>query len=406
MIDLHPYLIVQPLPVSDEPGLGLDLQSLLVITLVAALTPLVVGLLNLKVVEVVLMLAAGALLGPHGLAWIRIDDAVMLLSELGLGFLFFSAGMELRPAAMGGRSGRLACGGWLASVLLALVTASALHLSSLITDVLGIAIALTSTALGTLLPMLRDRGELEGRLGSYFMAAGGMGELGPILAISVLLGATSVPIAVLSLVVFALIVLMLADLPQHLASPRMIQVLQEGQNSSAQIGLRLTLLLLVALLVIANHFGLDLVLGAFVAGFILRRYLPARQETLLAAKVDGAAFGIFVPIFFIVSGANLDTGSILADPLRTLLFLALLWVVRGSPQLLVYRGAIPDARERCRFSLLVSTALPMIVTVTTVETRAGLMQPANAAALVGAGAISVLLFPWLASLLERPRPST
>jgi Kef-type K+ transport system membrane component KefB len=199
---------------------------------------------------------------------------------------------------------------------------------------------------------------------------------------------------------------MLADLPQHLASPRMIQVLQEGQNSSAQIGLRLTLLLLVALLVIANHFGLDLVLGAFVAGFILRRYLPARQETLLAAKVDGAAFGIFVPIFFIVSGANLDTGSILADPLRTLLFLALLWVVRGSPQLLVYRGAIPDARERCRFSLLVSTALPMIVTVTTVETRAGLMQPANAAALVGAGAISVLLFPWLASLLERPRPST
>ncbi len=399
-------MIIQPLLVSGEAGLGLDLQSLLVITLVAALTPLVVGLLNLKVVEVVLLLLAGTLLGPHGLQWIRVDDAVTLLSELGLGFLFFSAGMELRPAAMGGRSGRLACVGWVASALLALVMASVLHLSSLISDVLGIAIAMTSTGLGTLLPMLRDRGVLEGPLGSYFLAAGAMGELGPILAISLLLGATSVPIAVLSLLIFALIVLMLADLPHHFASTRMVQVLQEGQNSSSQTAMRLTLLLLVALLVIANHFGLDLVLGAFVAGFILRRYLPPRQETLLAVKVEGAAFGIFVPIFFIVSGANLDTGSILADPLRTLFFLVLLWVVRGSPQLLVYRGAIADARERGRFSLLVATALPMIVTVTAVETRAGLMQPANAAALVGAGALSVLLFPWVADLLERPGPST
>ncbi|MCX5966346.1 MAG: cation:proton antiporter [Cyanobacteria bacterium] len=391
---LSPLLLV-----AGDTAISKELLSLLVIALIAAAAPLVLGLLRLRLAEVVVFLAAGVVFGPHGLHWIVIDDAIELLAELGLGFLFFAAGLELEQAAIRGRSGRLAAIGWFCSALAAMAAAGTLQLVGLIDDFTGIAIALTSTALGTLLPILRDWGELRSSFGRYFMGAGAMGEFGPILAISLLLGASNTAVAVLSLLMFAAAALILARLPLHLANDRMVQVVQLGHHTSSQTALRLTILLLVALLVIANRFGLDAVLGAFVAGVILRRYLPEEQETLLALKVEGVAFGIFVPIFFIVSGANLDIASIIEKPLRMGIFFVLMLLVRGLPQFFLYRSAIPDPIERSRFALLVATALPIIVAVTTLELRAGLMRPENAAALVGAGALSVLVFPMVAAML-------
>ncbi|MEI7666204.1 MAG: cation:proton antiporter [Synechococcaceae cyanobacterium ELA263] len=387
--------------VTADQALSTELLSLLVIALIAALTPLLVGLLKLRVAEVVVLLAAGVVFGSHGLHWIVVDGAIELLAELGLGFLFFAAGLELEQEAIRGRSGRLAGVGWLVSAIAAMIAAWILQQIGWIDDFTGIAIALTSTALGTLLPILRDRGELRSSFGRYFMGAGALGEFGPILAISLLLGATNTAIAVLSLLMFAGVAFIVSRLPRQLASDRLVLVVQRGHSTSSQTALRLTILLLVGLLVIANRFGLDVVLGAFVAGVILRRYLPPEEESLLSVKVEGVAFGIFVPIFFIVSGANLDINSIIHNPLRLGLFFVLLLLVRGLPQFFLYRSAIPDPIERSRFALLVATALPIIVAVTTLEMRAGLMRPENAAALMGAGALSVLVFPLVASLLPR-----
>ena len=387
--------------VTADQALSTELLSLLVIALIAALTPLLVGLLKLRVAEVVVLLAAGVVFGSHGLHWIVVDGAIELLAELGLGFLFFAAGLELEQEAIRGRSGRLAGVGWRVSAIAAMIAAWILQQIGWIDDFTGIAIALTSTALGTLLPILRDRGELRSSFGRYFMGAGALGEFGPILAISLLLGATNTAIAVLSLLMFAGVAFIVSRLPRQLASDRLVLVVQRGHSTSSQTALRLTILLLVGLLVIANRFGLDVVLGAFVAGVILRRYLPPEEESLLSVKVEGVAFGIFVPIFFIVSGANLDINSIIHNPLRLGLFFVLLLLVRGLPQFFLYRSAIPDPIERSRFALLVATALPIIVAVTTLEMRAGLMRPENAAALMGAGALSVLVFPLVASLLPR-----
>ena len=387
--------------VTADQALSTELLSLLVIALIAALTPLLVGLLKLRVAEVVVLLAAGVVFGSHGLHWIVVDGAIELLAELGLGFLFFAAGLELEQEAIRGRSGRLAGVGWLVSAIAAMIAAWILQQIGWIDDFTGIAIALTSTALGTLLPILRDRGELRSSFGRYFMGAGALGEFGPILAISLLLGATNTAIAVLSLLMFAGVAFIVSRLPRQLASDRLVLVVQRGHSTSSQTALRLTILLLVGLLVIANRFGLDVVLGAFVAGVILRRYLPPEEESLLSVKVEGVAFGIFVPIFFIISGANLDINSIIHNPLRLGLFFVLLLLVRGLPQFFLYRSAIPDPIERSRFALLVATALPIIVAVTTLEMRAGLMRPENAAALMGAGALSVLVFPLVASLLPR-----
>ena len=164
---------------------------------------------------------------------------------------------------------------------------------------------------------------------------------------------------------------------------------------------RLTMLVVILLLAVADGFGLDAVLGAFAAGVIVRRFSPASSGSVLESKVQAIGFGFLIPVFFIVSGANLDIDSIIENPLLLILFFVLLLIVRGVPQFFLYRGALPDIRQRARFSLLVATGLPIIVAVTTLETQSGIMRSDNAAALVGAGALSVLVFPLAAAAMGR-----
>ena len=398
--------LVATMATAAEGDLKTELYSLLVIAAIAAATPLLVGLLRLPVAEVVLMLGFGILFGPEVLGWIQLDDAINLLAELGLAFLFFAAGLELEKHAIRGRSGKLALVGWLVSAALALAVTGLLEATGLVDDFLGVAICLTSTALGTLLPVLRDKGLLKTPFGTYFMGAGAIGEFGPVLAISLLLTTKSFGLALLSVLLFGAIALAFAKIPQWFRTDRVLTVIERGQETSSQTAVRLTALLLVALLAVAEGFGLDVVLGAFIAGIIIKQLAPANEEGALQKKVEGIAFGVFIPIFFIVSGARLDIDSIIANPSLLLIFFVLLLLVRGVPQFLIYRRAIPQAKERAGYSLYVATALPIIVAVTSVELGAGLMSTSVAAALVGAGALSVLVFPLIAqTLLPKQAPA-
>jgi Kef-type K+ transport system membrane component KefB len=155
------------------------------------------------------------------------------------------------------------------------------------------------------------------------------------------------------------------------------------------------MLLILGLLLLSTVLGFDAVLGAFVAGLIVRRYAPENMENKLIPKIEAIGFGFFIPLFFVVSGANLDIQSIVKDPMRLLFFFGLLFVVRGLPQFVLYRPLLPDTKQRTRFSLYVATALPILVAVTNLELANGIMLPSTAAALVGAGALSVLVFPLL-----------
>jgi len=398
--------LVAIMATASSSDLQTELNSLLVIAAIAAATPLLVGLLRLPVAEVVLMLGFGIIFGPEVLGWIQLDEAIDLLAELGLAFLFFAAGLELEKHAIQGRSGKLALAGWLVSAALAMVAAGILDVAGIIDDFLGVAICLTSTALGTLLPILRDKGLLKTPFGTYFMGAGAIGEFGPVLAISLLLTTKSFGMAVLSVVLFGGFALLFAKIPAWVRTDRLVSVIERGQETSAQTAVRLTALLLVALLAVAEGFGLDVVLGAFIAGIIIRQLSPTSLEGALQTKVEGIAFGVFIPIFFIVSGARLDIDSIIANPSLLLIFFVLLLLVRGVPQFFLYRRAIPQTKTRAGYSLYVATALPIIVAVTSVELGAGVMSSGVAAALVGAGALSVLVFPLIAqALVPRQSPS-
>lgn len=378
-----------------------DLLSLLVIVAIAAVVPIILGFIRVRVAEVVLLLIGGIIFGPEVLGWIQIDDSIDLLAEIGLGMLFFLAGMELERHAVQGRSGKLAAIGWLVSLGLALVASLTFDALGLFDDGLAVAIALVSTALGTLLPIMRDSGLLSTKFGTYFMGAGAWGELGPIIAISVLLGSQSSFLALLTLAFFGVVAVVLAVIPDRFKSERIERIIEIGHSSSSQTAVRLTVLLMIALLSLADVLGFDVVLGAFIAGIIVRRYLSPGKEHLVQGKVETMAFGLMVPLFFIVSGARLDVIAIITNPFMMLGFFLLIVLVRAVPQLFVYRRALPEIRERTRLSLYIATALPIIVAVTTLQVDAGLMDTEEAAALVGAGALTVLVFPLLAQRLGK-----
>jgi Kef-type K+ transport system membrane component KefB len=382
----------------------LSIDTLAAVSAVSLLAALVVGWFpRLPVPQVVLLLAGGILIGPHVLDVGTAAD-VRVLADVGLGFVFLLAGYELDLRLFRQDAGRRALLAWSVSLLLALGVVGALEAAGVVRDTLPIALGLTTTALGTLLPVLREKGLLGGTLGRYLLAAGGVGELLPVLAIAVFLGTQGRLAALVSLAAVAVLAVVLALLRRVIREDgRLAAVVAAGQDATAQITLRATVLLLLALIALTDEFHLDAVLGAFLAGVVLRRWVGAAAPQL-EAKLDAVGYGFFVPVFFVYSGMALDLDSIAAAPLRLLLFFALMLAVRGGPALLVYRRVLP-ARQRVQTALVSATALPVLVALAEIGLRSGTMLPENAAALVGAGVLTVLLFPALVVTLDR-RPAT
>ena len=376
-------------------------DTLAAVAAVSLLAALVVGSFpRLPVPQVVLLLAGGMVLGPHGLDVGAAQD-VQVLADVGLGFVFLLAGYELDLRLFGEDAGRRAILAWAVSAGLAAGVVGALTAGGLVRDPLPVALALTTTALGTLLPVLREKGLLHGPLGRHLLAAGGAGELLPVLVIAVFLGGRGRFAALVSLGAVAVLAVLLGVLRRAVRDDsRLATVIDAGQHETAQITLRGTLLLLVALIAVADQFHLDAVLGAFLAGVVLRRWVgDAAPE--LEAKLDAVGYGFFVPVFFVSSGMALDLTSIAETPLRLALFFGLMLLVRGGPVMLVHRRVLP-LRQRTQTALVSATALPVLVALTEIGLRSGTMLPETAAALVGAGVLTVLLFPAIVVAMDRP----
>jgi Kef-type K+ transport system membrane component KefB len=383
-----------PMPVDLSQGL----TSLFVVTVVAALAPLIVGLFGLlRVPQVVVLIVGGIVIGPQILGWAE-PASIELLSDVGLGFLFLLAGYELELTLFRQRAGRLALVGWLVTAAIACTVVGLLEVAGLVRAFVPVSIALTTTALGTLLPILRDNDMLGGRFGPYVLAMGAVGEFLPIVAIAIFLGANGKFLGLISLCSVGALALVLTLAPR-LVRGRVARILHEGQHATAQTTLRWTVVLLMFLLVVANDFGLDVVLGAFLAGVVLRRWAPGDVDAL-EEKLDAVGYGFFIPVFFVSSGMGLDLRSIGEAPGRLLAFFVLLLAVRGLPTLLVYRSALP-LPQRIELTFLAATALPLLVALSEIGLETGTMLPENAAALVGAGVLSVLAYPAAAVAIHR-----
>jgi Kef-type K+ transport system membrane component KefB len=381
----------------------LVVDALVPVLAVALLAPLLVGLLpRLPVPQVVLLLAGGILIGPQVLG-LSAPDGVRVLADVGLGFVFLLAGYEVDLRLFREDAGRRAVVAWCVSLVLALGVVALLAAAGLVRAFVPVALGLTTTALGTLLPVLRENGLLSGRLGRYLLAAGGVGELFPVLAIALFLGSQNRFTALASLGAVAVLAVLLGLGRRAVRDGgRLATVVALGQHETAQITLRATMLLLITLIAVTDQFHLDAVLGAFLAGVVLRRWAGG-DSPVLESKLDAVGYGFFIPVFFVYSGMSLDLHSIAEAPLRVVLFLALMVAVRGLPALVVYRGVLPW-RQRGQTALVTATALPVLVALAEIGLRNGTMLPENAAALVGAGVLTVLLFPAMAVALGRSAP--
>lgn len=392
-----------------EGDVAQTLGMLLLILVAAFLAPLVTDRLAAFVVipSVVLEIVFGIVLGPSLLGLVRETETVAMLANLGLALLMFMAGYEVDFARIRGRPLRRAALAWLCSVALGLGAGWALFGASQTALVVGL--ALITTALGTVLPILRDSGGLEGAFGARFMASGTMGEFGPIVLITLLLSGYRPLEATLLLVGFFALAGLAAWRATRPPSERLTRLIRATLGSSTQVAVRLCILVIVLFVWLAASLRLDALLGAFAAGIIVRLMFTTNHPGAVErveSKMDAVGFGFLIPVFFVVTGVRFDLSALLADPVALLLvplLLAAFLVVRGGPEYLLSRGDVPE-RQRLPLVLFSATALPLIAVLSEIGTETGALDGASAAALLGAGMLSVLVLPQVGgALLRRSR---
>jgi Kef-type K+ transport system membrane component KefB len=384
-----------------------ELHSLLIILAIAMLAPLLCEWIpRIRLPVVVVEICLGILVGPEVLGWAAAGPTIQVLSNFGLAFLFFLAGFEIDFPAIRGRPLVLAAVGWFVSLGVCLSVGFVLQGSGLVDSGLIVGAALSTTALGTLMPILRDARELPTRFGAYAVATGAMGEFGPILLIAVALsgGEGNHGGSLWLMLVFTAIIVFGVFIALKYRPPPLILVLQKKMHTSAQLPVRLAILVLACLVGVARNFGLDAILGALAAGLIVSLASPGEFGKALAHKLEGIGFGFFVPIFFVTTGLRYDLHGLMSSSMALLMlpiFLVLFLVVRGLPALLARRDL--DIRSRVALGFLSATQLPLVVAIVGIGVQSGRVSQETGASLVGAGMVSVLLFPIIALWL-RGRP--
>ena len=331
---------------------SVDVESLLVIVTIAAVAGVVVMAISpkLAIPVVVVELLLGIAIGPQALDFAEIDPTTDFLGELGLGMLFFFAGYEIDFNRIKGKPLRLGVIGWGLSLVLAYGLGGILAASGVIVSYLYTGSAMATTAIGTLIPILKDAGEIRTRFGTFLLAGGAMGEFGPILLITLILS-TGNPLHEAAILVAFVVIAVLTGVVAVRTAVRGWPMVERALETSSQLPVRLAVVLIFGLAALAADLGLDLLLGGFMAGMITRLALQGREVAVFESKLTAVGYGLLIPFFFITSGMAFDldalTGSVTAV-LKMLMFVALFLVVRGVPALLLYRSEMPDIRDRRR----------------------------------------------------------
>jgi Kef-type K+ transport system membrane component KefB len=378
-----------------QPGFG----GLLVVVSVAFLAPFLLGLFpRLRLPSVVFEIVAGIVIGPSVFGWVEVDQTIEVLALIGLAYLLFLAGLEIDFTQLRGRLLALALLGWAVSFALAAVAGYGLKLAGLVNTPLLVAIILSATSLGVIIPVLADVGELNTKFGQLVLAAASIADFGAVILLSLFFSGESGPgsTAVL-LSVFAgllLVTFFVVRTAEH--SRRVEEDLLRLQDSSAQIRVRAAMVLMIAIVALAEELALEVILGAFAAGALLALLDQDKRLTHpnFRTKLEAIGFGFFIPVFFVTVGVRFDLQALLDDPSNLAMvpiFLAAVLVVRGLPAL-AYRGFIGPRRAAVA-GILQATSLPFIVAATAIGMELGAVDSAEASALIAAGLLSVLIFP-------------
>ena len=389
---------------------NVSFSGLLIVAVVAFASPLLLALTPARSLPVIVLeIVAGIVIGPSVLGWVKIDLPISILSVLGLAFLLFLAGLEVELERLRGRLLLFVGLAFLLSIGLALLAGYGLYAAGQVISPLLVAIILVATGLGIVIPVLKDAGESASDFGQLVIAGAMFAEFGSIILLSLFFSseATSIPTKLVLLAGFALLAGGFAFVVLRLErSKRIAAALLRLQDTTAQIRVRGAFMLLVAFVALASVLGLETILGAFVAGVILRLIDGDRMMThpQFRQKLEAVGFGVFVPVFFVASGIRFDLAALFSSPstiVRVPIFLIALLLVRGIPALL-YRPLV-GSRRSIVAGLFQATSLSFIVAASQIGLELGLITKATGAALIAAGLLSVLIFPIVALTLLRRR---
>jgi Kef-type K+ transport system membrane component KefB len=356
---------------------------------------------------VVLEIVLGIAVGPSGLDWVHVDVPVTVLALIGLSFLLFLAGLELDVGAIRGRVGRVfvvyGC-----SAVLALIAGVIVESLDNDNEPVFVAIIVASTSLGLVVPVLRDAGETFSPFGQLVLAGSSLGEFGAILALALFYSGNGTRLSsqLLLLIGFSILVVVLAfALTRIERSPRFMDTLVRQEETSAQLGVRLAILVLALFVAFSSELGFEAVLGAFVAGALLRITDPEERLTheRLRSKLEAIGYGFLIPAFFVTSGLQFDADALARRPesIAMIPVLAVMFLVaRGVPALL-YRGMY-EPRRLAAAGLLQATTLSIPVVAVRIGLELHTIDADTGAAIIAAGLVTVIVYPAIAlTLLSR-----
>lgn len=330
-----------------------SIVSLFIIAAAAAVAPLLASLTRKRVPDVVWLLILGVAVGPNALGFASLTEPISVFREVGMGMLFLIAGTEIDVQEVHGSAGKRSLATWLACFGIGLAVSWVAVAASGTSGVgystyIALAIALTSTALGTLLPILMEAGVMGTTIGKA--------------------------------------------------------VLVHGAQTSQKTLMRVVMVILTGLMALSAVLDLDMVLGAFAAGIIVRALAPG-NFTMIEGELRTLGFSFLIPLFFVTSGMTISLSAVAAHPFLLVSLVGAILLVRGVPIVALERfhGTIERVgwSDATRIGLYGATGLPIIVAVTGLASSTGIIPTWLASLLVVAGALSVLLFPLLAFLLGR-----
>jgi Kef-type K+ transport system membrane component KefB len=394
--------------------LAVHFTNLLIVVAAGLLAPLALGFFpRVRLPAIVLEIVLGIVIGPSGLGWVTPDLPVWILALIGLGFLLFLSGLELDLERLRGRILRLTSIGFAVSLAIAIVLGLALHAGGFVNSPLFVAIVLSATSVGVIVPVLKDSGNISSSFGQPVIAAASIAEFGSIVLLSLFFssnGSTSTAGTLVLLGGFGLVVLLVGLAiagVEH--SMSLAGVLRRLQDTTAQIRVRAAFVLLIGFAALAERIGFEQILGAFAAGALIS--LVDRDEAMthpeFRVKLEAVGFGVFIPIFFVTSGVQFDLPALFASAstvAQVPLFLLAIYLARGLPALVYVR--LLGRAQSVIAGVLQSTSLTFIVAATQSGLGLGVVSQASATGLVAAGLLSVAISPTLGLvLLRRQQPN-
>ena len=373
--------------------------SFVAVTVIALAAPLIRELVPaILVPAIVLELIGGIIVGPQVLDIATNSDSVQLFAQIGLAALLFLAGREIQVDRLRGAVLERSLASFAISFFLAAGIAAVLHEVGLVKTPLLVAVILVATSLSIIIVPMGDAGEVDTAWGQQVIASAAIAEFGAVILLSFFFSSERAGPETELVHLFAFLlcaVMVFAVISQGSRSRRLTAAMERLRGGSAQIQTRADLALVAIVVAIASDLGLEAILAAFTVGVI--RGMTSEPDATAEGKLEAVALGIFVPFFFVSSGISFQLDELFAGVdavIRLPLFVAGLLVVH-MVGVAIY-GRTMSRRRLYAAGLLQATSFSFVIVATQIGLQLHIMVQATATALVGAGLISVIVFPVLA----------